>query len=69
MTELEIPILCEQDGCQRPVETYCPLCERFLCQPHDVLVPVRCHDCLGGPADDDDGELLSLLVRVREELR
>jgi hypothetical protein len=64
MTEVDVPVWCQQTGCTRPVETWCPLCDRFLCLPHDALVPVRCHDCLGGPAEDDD--LLSLRLTARE---
>ena len=45
------PELCQQPGCTLAVETWCPLCERFLCLAHDRLVPVRNHDCLSGPAD------------------
>ena len=47
-----IPELCEQPGCQRAVETWCSLCERFLCQVHDELYPRRMHDCLRGRAED-----------------
>jgi len=42
---------CEQADCTRPVATWCPLCEKYLCLLHDELVPIRRHDCLGGPAD------------------
>jgi len=41
-----VPEVCEQPRCQRSVETWCPLCERFLCAAHD---PVPRHDCLRGP--------------------
>jgi hypothetical protein len=46
-----IPELCEHLGCQAQVETFCPLCERFLCTYHDELRVERRHDCLGGRAD------------------
>jgi len=46
-----IPDVCEQGDCEQAVETWCPLCDRFLCREHDELVPDRKHDCLGGPAD------------------
>jgi hypothetical protein len=46
-----IPETCSHANCQRPVETYCPLCEAFLCAEHDELIPDRRHDCIGGPAD------------------
>ena len=46
-----IPDECEQGDCQNGVETWCPLCDRFLCKEHDELVPNRRHDCLGGVAD------------------
>ena len=42
---------CEQDGCETVVQTWCPLCERFLCHRHDELYPRRRHDCLRGPAE------------------
>ena len=42
---------CEQRGCRYEWVTWCPLCERYLCQYHDELTPVRRHDCLSGPAD------------------
>jgi len=46
-----LPDQCEQGECQQPVETWCPLCERFLCKPHDELTPTRRHDCLRGKAE------------------
>jgi hypothetical protein len=51
MTHPVIPELCEQPGCQAAVQTYCPLCERFLCGAHDQLYPQRMHDCLRGKAE------------------
>jgi len=42
---------CQQPGCQSSTETWCPLCEKFLCSVHDELTPHRMHDCLAGPAD------------------
>lgn len=53
MTEVEVPIWCQQPGCTQKVETWCPLCDKFLCLVHDSLVPARMHNCLGGPADED----------------
>ena len=47
-----VPELCERPGCQRSVETWCPLCERFYCLEHDELTPRRRHACLGEPAED-----------------
>ena len=47
----DIPDKCEQKECERPVETWCPLCQRFLCLLHDRLTPVRHHDCLAGEAE------------------
>ena len=41
---------CEQPGCTREVQTWCPLCEKLLCLEHDPLTPSRRHDCLAGPA-------------------
>jgi hypothetical protein len=48
-----VPIWCQQHGCHARVEIWCPLCSKFLCLEHDPLVPVRRHDCLRGPADED----------------
>jgi len=45
------PILCEQFGCDQPVETWCPLCRAFFCARHDELYPRRMHDCLRGKAE------------------
>jgi hypothetical protein len=53
MESVVLPKNCQQPGCDRSMETWCPLCEGFYCLEHDALVPVRRHDCLGGPADDD----------------
>jgi hypothetical protein len=55
MAELldRVPELCERPGCPRAAETWCPLCEKFLCVLHDELVPRRMHACLGEPADED----------------
>jgi hypothetical protein len=58
---------CQQRGCTRTIATWCPLCERFLCLEHDPLTPVRMHDCLRGPAEDD--ESLSMRLRAREAWR
>ena len=60
---------CEQHGCTRGIDTWCPLCERFLCLEHDPLLPVRMHDCLSGPAEHDDDESLRLCLRAREVWR
>jgi hypothetical protein len=46
-----IPERCQRLGCVAPVETFCPLCERFFCAEHDELVPVRRHDCVRGRAE------------------
>jgi hypothetical protein len=46
-----VPDSCQQAGCLSPVETWCPLCEHFLCVDHDALTPGRHHDCLKGPAE------------------
>lgn len=46
-----IPPVCDRPECQKPPETWCPLCEQFLCAEHDELVPVRRHECLGRKAD------------------
>jgi hypothetical protein len=46
-----VPELCQQTDCRRPVQTWCPLCGLFLCDYHDLLTPVRCHDCLSGKAE------------------
>jgi len=43
--------VCQQPGCDAETETWCPLCEKFLCAAHDPLIPRRMHDCLGGPAE------------------
>lgn len=43
---------CERKACQQQAATWCPLCEKLLCQEHDELTPRRMHDCLAGPADD-----------------
>jgi len=47
-----VPETCQREGCARAVETWCPLCNLFLCADHDQLTPQRMHDCLSGPADD-----------------
>lgn len=44
------PEVCERAGCLAPVETWCPLCERFYCAAHDRLPDG--HQCLG---DDEAG--------------
>jgi hypothetical protein len=44
---------CQQRGCRDESVTWCPLCEKSLCQRHDELTPRRMHDCMGGPADED----------------
>lgn len=43
----ETPEFCDARACWAKVETWCPLCQQFLCVPHDSR-----HECLGG---DDDG--------------
>jgi hypothetical protein len=48
---IAVPEKCQQSDCSERAETWCPLCERFFCLAHDELVPTRCHDCIGGPAD------------------
>lgn len=59
-TKLEQPVpdgraagemLCEQRDCWRQAATWCPLCDKLLCQEHDELVAQRMHDCLSGPAE------------------
>jgi hypothetical protein len=45
------PGVCEQRGCREWAQTWCPLCERYLCTYHDELLVERRHDCLGGRAD------------------
>ena len=47
----DIPELCQQFGCNEPVETSCPLCRGVFCHEHDELYPRRRHDCLRGKAD------------------
>jgi hypothetical protein len=47
VTEAVIPDRCQQPDCDKPVETWCPLCDQFLCKEHDALVPERRHQCLG----------------------
>lgn len=37
---------CQADGCTRPVQTWCPLCDQVLCHLHDELVAYRGHRCL-----------------------
>ena len=32
-----VPELCQQWACNRPVETWCPLCRAYLCAIHDAL--------------------------------
>jgi hypothetical protein len=44
-------MLCQQKDCGLEAQTWCPLCDLLLCLKHDELVPARCHDCIGGPAD------------------
>ena len=62
--DLELPDHCQQFGCGRPAETWCPLCRSYFCHFHDELYPRRRHDCLRGTADDDDESL-----RAREVWR
>jgi hypothetical protein len=50
---MHLPDACQQSGCARQAETYCPLCRTYLCLEHDELTPARKHDCLGGRADAD----------------
>jgi hypothetical protein len=33
----DIPQLCDRAGCGAPVQTFCPLCSRCFCLPHDKL--------------------------------
>ena len=47
-----VPEFCQQWACNRPVETWCPLCRAYLCAIHDELYPRRMHDCLKGKADE-----------------
>ena len=44
-------MLCEQKDCAGQAATWCPLCDKLLCNDHDELVAERMHDCLSGPAD------------------
>jgi hypothetical protein len=46
-----VPETCEHPSCTHAVQTWCPLCERFFCDEHDQLTPVRRHDCLRGKAE------------------
>jgi hypothetical protein len=41
-----IPDECEVRGCSRLVQTWCPLCDTFLCLFHDELMARRGHECL-----------------------
>jgi len=41
-----IPDVCQVDECEQSVETWCPLCDTFLCRKHDELVAYRGHPCL-----------------------
>jgi hypothetical protein len=43
---------CQQAGCDRWAETWCPLCRAYLCKTHDELYPRRRHDCLRGKAEE-----------------
>ena len=45
----DLPEVCDAPACWAKVETWCPLCEQFLCAPHDSR-----HACLGDQDDDDD---------------
>ena len=54
-SEDALPEVCQQFGCQRPMETYCPLCRCVYCHEHDELYPRRRHDCLRGPAHAEVG--------------
>jgi hypothetical protein len=42
---------CQQRGCKQQWITWCPLCQKMLCQLHDALTPRRMHDCIAGLAD------------------
>ena len=46
-----VPEACQQFGCSKPVETWCPLCRAYFCAEHDPLYPRRMHDCLKGKAE------------------
>jgi hypothetical protein len=34
---MTIPDTCDRAGCQAPIATYCPLCQRLFCLTHDRL--------------------------------
>jgi hypothetical protein len=46
----DMPEFCDVWGCWTRVQTWCPLCEKVLCVPHDTAR----HGCLGDQADDED---------------
>jgi hypothetical protein len=47
-----VPEFCQQFGCRKPVETWCPLCRAYFCHAHDELYPRRRHDCLRGKREE-----------------
>lgn len=47
----ELPDRCQQFGCRKDAETWCPLCRSYFCAEHDPLYPARRHDCLRGRAE------------------
>ena len=49
----DMPEFCEVWGCWTRAQTWCPLCEKFLCDAHDARGAL--HGCLGYQ-DDDDSE-------------
>lgn len=44
----DMPEHCDAPRCWAKAETWCPLCEQFLCVPHDAR-----HPCLGGRDEED----------------
>jgi hypothetical protein len=34
---MTLPDQCDRAGCQAPVQTFCPICTRCFCLPHDKL--------------------------------
>lgn len=48
-TMRDMPEFCDERACWARVETWCPLCKKFLCVPHDAR-----HECLGHRDDEED---------------
>jgi hypothetical protein len=66
----DLPDTCERFGCTAPMATWCPICSRFFCQPHDLLPGG--HACLSSMAQVfnvsrrlDDEEISAALERFR----